>query len=374
MKRPDLIAFALVSFASLLGGMGCDESVSAKADAGPSRLDGGDAGPDFASALTLRVPVGATGRTFVKLDPPSVVAPADAEGSADKWDLAFEGFDAFTNSGVSGKGKGAVFGPLDSLVFAFDEAPFVPFLTQDRTGGAFVDWYKYDGSGSTPVLWSRFHVFGVRDGATLYKVQIVSYYGERAGAPVAALYKIRYADVTAGGPIKELDLLDGTAGGPAAPASAPSECVDLGSGARVMLTPENARQSSAWHLCFRRQVVTVNGGIGGPRNITAVDLDAAQVATETVDAVKIKTPEGEAARFSSITASSFDGLPFRGDRIVSGFGDLWIEHRDQTPKPFAWLVVDASGKQKFLVGFERFEGVTATSPGTIVLRMKRVSG
>ena len=323
----------------------------------------------LATGTELRVPV-ADGKAYVKL--------ANASLSTDEdWDLAFDGLDVTTNSGLSAHGAGGAggaFGPLDAINFLGDTAPEVPFMTTDTTGGAFLDWYAYD--GDTHALWSRFHHFGVKDGDRLWKVQIESYYGQRDGAAVTALYNLRYAEITGGtlGPTVEVANLDGTAGGLAAPATATSECIDLGTNTRVALTPADARASSAWHICVRRSYISVNGEVGGPRGIAAVDLDAAKSATESLATVKTFTAESQKAAFDAITASSFDGKTFRGDRVVSAFGDYWLDTSSAVPAPTgdAWLVLDAAGKQKFLVGFTSFEGATATNAGTIVMRIKSV--
>src|SRR5262249_35710635 len=149
-----------------------------------------------------------------------------------------------------------------------DVAPTDVPLFSDKAGGAFIRWYFYSGAPDH-ALFSRFHVFGVKDGDKLYRVQVLGYYGKRDNAPVPALYKIRYAEV--GQPAKEAADLDGTAGGPNGSPDAPTECIDLGTGARTMLTAADARASQAWHLCFRRQDISVNGEVGGPRNVGAID-------------------------------------------------------------------------------------------------------
>jgi hypothetical protein len=371
-------AFVLaVLTASVLSACSDEAGSKADADAGAgASADGGADAAAFDTGAELRVPVPESGRVFVKLAPPAVVTPGGDPKTSSDWDIAFEGFDVLTNSGASGSGKGSAFGPLDAITFIGDTAPQVPFLTQDKAGGAFLEWYAYE--GSSHALYSRYHVYGVRDGARLWKVQILTYYGQRDGAAVAALYKMRFAEVTSGasGPTRELADLDGTAGGLRAPANAPSECVDLGSGARTMLTPDAARASTAWHLCFRRDSISVNGEIGGPRGVTAVDLDADETAGETVNAVMAKTADGEKAAFDAVTTASFDGKTFRGDRVVSAFSDKWIDPAKSPlgPANAAWLVKDAAGTQKFLLGFPSFQSPTSKSPGTVVARIKPVKG
>jgi hypothetical protein len=335
-----------------------------------------EAGADadtFTSSAELQVPV-AAGRVYVKLaSPPAIVTPADPK--ADKgWDLAFEGLDVFTNSGPSGSGLGASFGPLDPIVFIDDKVPATPFLAADTTGGAFIRWWFYGGSAANHALYTRFHVYGVQDGAKQYKVQVLNYFGLRDGTSVPALYRVRWAEVTAQGvgPTQEALDLDGTAD--QSKADGKQECLDLGTGTRMMFTSAEARASSAWHLCFRRENVSVNGEVGGPRGVAAVDLDAANSPTETLSAVIDKTPEGELARFDAVNAASLAGQPFRGDRVVSGFGTLWLERGVTPPAPSktAWVVRGADNTSMYLVGFARLDGATATSPGTVVMRVKSV--
>lgn len=333
-----------------------------------------DAGDPFAGTAELSVVVPTTGRVYVNLATPAVVVPAgDAHASAE-WDLAFEGYDVFTNSGPSGAGKGAAFGPLSTVEFLGSKAPSVPFLQSDKTGGPLLDWYAYDGTAH--VLYSRYHVYGVSRGESLWKVQILAYYGERNAAPVGALYKVRYADLVVAGAAREVEI-DGTAGGVQAAASSPSGCLDLSTGVVSMLTVADAQASTAWDLCFRRDTVSVNGEAGGTRGVGAFDLQAAATAEEKLTDVSARTPDGEKAAFDAVTSAAFAGAVFRGDHVVSAFErGHWLVPSADPPQPddAAWLVVDASGQHKFLVSFSSFEGATASSPGTVVMHIKPVSG
>jgi hypothetical protein len=336
--------------------------------------DAGSGSETFASGAELRVSIADAGRTFVKLSPPSVVDLTDAPEASLEWDLAFDGFDVFTNGGVSGRGGGAAFGPLEAATFANEDISEVPFLTPDKTGGAFLDWYAYE--GATHALFSRYHVYGVADAGRLWKVQVLSYYGQRDGAVVSALYSVRYAEIESHGigPTREQTDLDASAGGVAASPAAPSECLDLADGVRTMLTPQAARASYAWHLCFRRASIVVNGEAGGPRGVRAVDL-AADGTDAPITTIKTRTAATERAAFDAVSAAAFEGKTFRGDRAVSAFSDLWADHATvpSKPRPAAWLVRDAIGRH-FLVGFASFEHATPRSPGTVVVRIKPVSG
>lgn len=358
------------TFAFLLPIAACSEEVGSEGPGGGSGSGGGAPGE------VLSVPVPATGRVLVELDPPAVAALSGDDAASTDWDLAFEGLDIFTNGGASGPGAGSAFGPLDREELLGDTVPEVPFMQQDAAGGAFLDWYDYD--GTTHALWSRQHVYGVRDGAKLWKVQILGYYGEVAGAPVSALYQIRYAEVSASGvgPTVTAADIDATAGGLSGTDGAPGACLDLASGDLLSLTVDEAAQSSDWHLCFRRDRITVNGELGGPRGVTAVDLDAAGTAKETLEQVMARTAESTEPRFDAVTLATLadPGLDYRGDHVVSVFSDQWIVPGSSPLAPVnaAWLVVAADGRAHHLIGFEGFEDPGASAPGVVRLRIKNV--
>src|SRR5262245_62016548 len=101
--------------------LGCGNAPGTKAERVPV-----DAGAD-APAFTMSVPT--TGRVYMSLAGPTAVSATDA------WDLAFEGWDVFTNGGASGQGLGAAFGPHEALACA-GETIDAPVLRKDVTGGA----------------------------------------------------------------------------------------------------------------------------------------------------------------------------------------------------------------------------------------------
>jgi hypothetical protein len=343
----------------------------------------GGAGPDpttpdgdpLAGTTELAIPVPQSGRTYVSLAEPAVITPSGDPKTSPSWDLAFEGYSIYTNSGVSGSGQGGAFGPLDLSTLSSSSAPDIPFISADKAGGAFLEWYAYDGGAH--VLYSRFHTYGVKDGARLWKVQILTYYGLQNSAPTSALYQIRYADISSGAGAAQQLNVDGTTGGITDAATAPAGCLDLGTGTVSMLTVSAAQASSAWHLCFRRDAISVNGEVGGPRGIGAVDLQAAQTANEQLTAVKQKTADSEKSLFDGVSGSTLAGATFRGDHIVSAFETgVWVTPSQPLPQLVSnqgWLVVDASG-HKFLVSFSAFQNATTSSPGTVVAHIKPVSG
>ena len=372
------VAVIAVVVAGTCGLAACTEEVgpgpsttSSGAGAGSTVGSGGGSGIDVSGEGTpLSVEVPADDLVYVDLDEP---ATTDADGG---WELAFTGYDVFTNSGVSGPGDGGAFGPLDAPLFLLDDRPEVPFLLEDRTGGAFLGWYAYE--GASHALWSRYHVVGVRDGDDFYKVQILSYYGEIQGAPVSAVYRLRWAAASENGvgPTQALDDADGTAGGLAGGPDDPSECLDLGSGERTMLTVAQAQTSTAWHLCFRRDSISVNGELGGPRGVGAVDLGRlVNPEGQTLEVVKQLTAENTLPAFDAVGYEDLADpmLVYRGDRVVSAFDTRWyVAGESPTPAPATWLVQRSDGKGGFLVYFESFDGADAASPGTVTLRVKVV--
>jgi hypothetical protein len=356
-----------LALALMLGG--CTEEVGGTGGEGGDVLGGG-------TPLVVDVPDGGP-RMYIDLDKPEVVEVADPYMSY-TWDLAIEGWELFTSSGPSGPGDGGAFGPLDLETFVAGERPSVPFIIDDEAGGAFVRWWAYD--GEVHVIYSRFHVYGVRDAQNrLFKVQIITFYGEVQGAPVSAIYQLRWAEVTASGsgPTQTITDLDATAGGVDTPPDAPSGCLDLATGDRLMLTPQQAIESSAWHLCLRRDNISVNGELGGPGGVAGVDVDAAHMTTEeTVEQVKQFTAESELPRFDATDQAALEdpALVYRGDRIVSAFGTRWYDagKTPREPRPVSWMVVSADGEGIFLLAFEKFEGATDTTPGRVHMRIKRV--
>jgi hypothetical protein len=318
------------------------------------------------------VAVSATKPTYVKLSGPSVVEVSDPHQSLD-WDLGLVGYDVLTNGGLSGPGMAAAFGPLPVSVFAFPDQPVnAPFLVTDHAGGAFLYWYLYD--EQSHVIYSRFHVYGIKSGGHYYKLQVLSYYGTVGGSEVTALYQLRYAEVTAAGSAKTVDLhnVDATLGGATADADALNTCLVLATGDTPMLSLHQAATSLDWDVCFRRDEISVNGEDGGPGQVAAVDLQADETANEMAADVKARTADSEQALFDGVdlAALTATGLDYRGDHVISAFTDQWVDASANPPAPkpsTAFLVVGADGVSRFFVAFDAFDGANATTPGTVHL-------
>lgn len=323
--------------------------------------------PDPANGIALSVDVGASERVFVDLAGPKVVSAASAV-----WDIAFEGYEIFTNGGVSGTGAAAAFGPLGAPVFLSDTAPEMP-LSEDEAGGAFLRWYAYD--SSEHVLLSRFHTYGIRDGGSFYKVQITSYYGLENGALASARYQLRTGTVGPGGAGTTRTIAGLNASGTD---SGASECLNLESGVRTALTVEEAMLDDQWHLCFRRDAISVNGGAAGPRGVEGVDLDRDATSSEELASLRERTAESEALRFEGVGYAELSdaALPWQLDRVVSAFTTgRWVVTDSDPPQPIddaVWLVAGDDGASHYFVRFERFVGATLEAPGRVELRVKAV--
>jgi hypothetical protein len=345
--------------------LGC---ASDPVDGGKDGTEGGASGDppngDEGTAFEFDVPVGE--RVFVSLSTPGVV---EADRGGTDWDLAFEGYGIYTNGGLSGPGKGASFGPLSAPTFLSDTPPNEVPLARDEAGGVFLRWYAYD----EHVLHSRFHVYAFKDGDRYYKFQILSYYGQRFGAPVSALYTVRYAEVLPEGPGAtrvEVDI-DATPTDP----SQPAECLEFENGTRLALSAGASLTSDGWHVCFRREAISVNGGTIGPRGVEAVDLDAALTDVEREIDIQEFTPESEQARFDVVDRARLEDpeLVYRPDGVASAFAGRWLLPNADPPAPknSVWYVVGAGGTH-YLLTFDGFQGATAESPGRIAARVKTV--
>jgi hypothetical protein len=280
------------------------------------------------------------------------------------WDLRFDGYHAFTNGGAAGVGKGASFGPSTDLDLLFDTIPDVP-MRADLSDGAMMAWFWFSDAGIT----SRFRVYGVRDASgRTFKVQVLNYYAEDDSGRASAQYTIRYAEVTPTqvGETIELSGINASAGGVSAPAGAPSGCVNLVNGEVLELTKDEWSTRPDWHLCFQRTDVFLNGGISGPSNVTAVDLEVDSDSGDDsglTDAEQGRSADSERARFDAIAYDELDASYLAWDKsydVLPRIGTRWltgsVEHPD--PVPGTWFVRGADGERYYAVYF------TAVLPGT----------
>ncbi len=122
------------------------------------------------------------------------VAPADPATSPN-WDLHFSGYIIRLNGGISGPGQGGAFPAYQTDQTFEDIIEAMGFgYFADKSGSAFSsdtgEWYSYD--STTHVLATRNHVYVIDTGEGLYKMQLLSYYREVAGSPVAGFITFRW--------------------------------------------------------------------------------------------------------------------------------------------------------------------------------------
>ena len=358
--------------------IGCkSSSVGASPDQGDGDGAAGNGGGSVVPTAGIELTVGPDSRTFVELATPAAIDVDGIGADSIAWDIALSGHDVFINGGgISGPGNSSAFGPLSAPTYLTDTAPDVPLLLKDRAGGALLDWYDY--GGATHQLFSRYHVYGLRDGARLFKLQVLSYYGEQLGAPVPALFHVRYAEVTEDGIGETHDVvaIDATAGGSKDDDQQPSACLDLDTEKITTLTPAEAVESAAWHVCFRRESISVNGGLSGPRGMQAVDLQGADTANETEAEIQKRTAASEKKLFDGVdfAALSDEKLAYRADGVVTAFGQRWLEPGTEPLELSAsvWLVIGADGASKYLLRFSGLTGDPAVEQATLTLEAKSV--
>ncbi len=311
---------------------------------------------------------------FVELSGPSVVTGSSAERL--DWDLRFDGYLAFTNGGAAGVGKGAAFGPSTELDLLFDTIPDVP-MRADLSDGALAGWFWFSDIG----VVSRYRIYGIRDAADRnFKVQILDYYDEVDGQRVSAMYSIRYAELTEGqeGEAIELRGIDATAGGISAPADAPAGCVDLTRGEVLALTKDQWSSRDDWHLCFQRTEVFLNGGLSGPGDVKAVDLDVDPETGEDPglsDAEMLRTAESELERFDAVTRDDLDASYLGWDKVyevLPRIGTRWVMGTAEAPEPVpgTWFVRGADGESYFAIYFTEVTPSTQTEPPRVQMQVK----
>ncbi len=328
-------------------------------------------------AELLRLSVGPDQRAFIELSRSvALKLPADGRESL-AWDLALQGRSIFTNGGVSGPGSAAAFGPLSAPTFLSDTAPDTPRLFTDRAGGALIDWYFY--AGNTHRVLSRYHVYGLRDGERLFKLQLLDYYETKEAALVSAQYRIRFAEVFpdgSRGETREVAGIDASVSTGTGPADTPSACLDLDSPEVLALTVAEAAARRDWHLCFRREAVAVNGGVSGPRGVEAVDLQAADTPSETQQQIEERDVATELPAFDAVDHEvlSDPTLAWQADGVATAFGARWLEPGPPPLRPSdsVWLVIAADGVSKYLLRFEELRGDPARGPAQLSLRSKPV--
>lgn len=162
--------------------------------AGATATSAGEVTVEYAVQPTGTDPFGDT--QVAVLDATSGATLDLAAGTVDgaEWDLALDGFTIRLNSGVSGSGDAAAAESEESFETVTTASTDPRAYRTDTFGGAFSTdpWYRYNLTGEHGVH-PTFDVFLIRRGATVYKVQLLDYYGP-AGEPRQITF--RYASLS----------------------------------------------------------------------------------------------------------------------------------------------------------------------------------
>lgn len=144
-------------------------------DAGPVKVEFAlqvNAAASFGAVDTIDVAAGTA--TYVDLNTGATVT------SADGWDLRLEGWTFTVNGGVSGSGKVGVSPSTTAFADITTAALPAQAYSTDAFGGVFngSPWYRYNiDPGAPNFIHPTFNVYLIRSGTSVYRVQLIDYYG-----------------------------------------------------------------------------------------------------------------------------------------------------------------------------------------------------
>jgi hypothetical protein len=152
----------------------------------------------------------ATGAAYVTLGGTAQKIVVADSGTSSVWDLGFNATKVYLNGGTVGPGgvTGYCLCPNEALdgvqvraltanaqapAFEAVTAANIPADTAFRAT-VFTDhpWYRYNLTGTDHQIWPMFHVYLIKRGSAVYKVQLTSYYNS-TGAP--RFITFRYARI-----------------------------------------------------------------------------------------------------------------------------------------------------------------------------------
>ncbi|MCP4804056.1 MAG: hypothetical protein GY884_01790, partial [Proteobacteria bacterium] len=173
------------------------------------------------------------------------------------------------------------------------------FFFFDSYACALSDWWWY-ALDNTHTLFSNYHPYVVRRPDGDYMVQVLDYYRVVDGVAVAGWPEFRWARIPTD-PTEPLTVsveqVDATAGGLGADASDPTNrwaYYRFGDG-ELDLSDEEALDSDAWDLGFKRFNIKSNSGPAGPKGVVTADADPER--GEQPDEVLDFTPDNQEPYF-----------------------------------------------------------------------------
>ena len=205
----------------------------------------------------------------------------ECDNSSDEWDLKFEGWQILTNGGISGDHAGGGV-PMKADHYDDISATNVPGMVfTDNYGSVFDNWYDADMENSFTIS-TKGYVYLVKKEEKIYKISIVSYYGEAQGSPVSAMYTIKMADMDDPEDVATIEGINATAGGSEATGSAAYFSLENGI---LEMTDEGAEDSTDWDMSFKRYNINLNSGVSGSGNVKGfklITMDFDSVKTEDI--------------------------------------------------------------------------------------------
>ena len=152
---------------------------------------------DLSGAVTQAAITVGSGTGYFDFSSGAQVNPIDPENSLD-WDIGFNSYELFQNSGPNGDGSCAAFLAYSELtdptdIEAFTAQPSGAPMFPDIPGSAMTDWYDYN--GQTHQLTSKGEVYLIKTGDAVYKVRIESYYTSIMGTPASGYYTFIWSEL-----------------------------------------------------------------------------------------------------------------------------------------------------------------------------------
>ena len=155
-------------------------------------------------------------------------------------------------------------------------------------------------------------------------------------------------------------FVDGTGGGVNAAASNPYLFVDLATDTKVSVTDTTSVQSTGWDLAFKRAVIYVNGGSGGP------GVGAAAFSPKAFD--QVTAADAASATFATEAFFDADCNPFTDPTgTVETTLSTWYAYNQTThqlmPASGTWLIKGGTGAV-YKVAIQDYYGTPSGGQGT----------
>lgn len=129
-----------------------------------------------------------------------------------------------------------------------------------------------------------------------------------------------------------------------------------------VVTIADPSNSSGWDLAFRRYSIQLNGGVAGPKGVSAFNLENNADATD--EEILAFTPENQQAAFDAVGASDIPASGFTTETLGPDFSSWFIPTQtglDANPAA-AWKLRRASGAGAGAYAVIRVENIVNANP------------